>query len=130
MNEEKALLAAAQSAPEDDAVRLVYADWLEDRDDPRGEFIRLEAEMGRLPPYSDRYVQLKARREELRPRIQEKWLRAMGYVPRHRPLFHDLPAGRAERWRLVEEFIGVWHRTLGPGDGFSEAEVVAAEARL
>jgi uncharacterized protein (TIGR02996 family) len=130
MNEESAFLAAIQAAPQDDAVRLVYADWLEERDDPRGEFIRLQAEMLALPAYSDRYVRLKARREELRPRIEAAWLRTMGYVPRHRPLFHRLPAGRAERWRLVEEFIEVWYRPLRAGDGYSEAELAGAEGRL
>jgi uncharacterized protein (TIGR02996 family) len=31
------LLAAVLASPDDDAPRLVYADWLHERDDPRGE---------------------------------------------------------------------------------------------
>lgn len=40
--EEGALLAAVHDAPEDMAARLVYADWLDARGDPRGEFISLQ----------------------------------------------------------------------------------------
>ena len=34
---------------EDDAPRLVYADWLEERGDPRGEFIRVQCQLDKLP---------------------------------------------------------------------------------
>ena len=36
------LLAAIRAAPGDDRPRLVYADWLQERGDPRGEFIALQ----------------------------------------------------------------------------------------
>src|SRR5262249_21935244 len=36
------LLAAVYAAPGDDAPRLVYADWLSERSDPRGEFLSLQ----------------------------------------------------------------------------------------
>ncbi|MCB9677680.1 MAG: TIGR02996 domain-containing protein [Alphaproteobacteria bacterium] len=39
---EEALLAAIYAHPEDDAPRQIYADWLTERDDPRGEFITLQ----------------------------------------------------------------------------------------
>ena len=41
---EQALLAAIIEQPNDDTPRLVYADWLEEQGDARGEFIRLEIE--------------------------------------------------------------------------------------
>jgi uncharacterized protein (TIGR02996 family) len=37
---EEAFLQAIRDQPEDQALRLVYADWLEERDDSRGEFVR------------------------------------------------------------------------------------------
>ena len=40
----RAFLAAVRSAPDDDAPRLIFADWLEDHGDPRGEMIRLSCE--------------------------------------------------------------------------------------
>jgi uncharacterized protein (TIGR02996 family) len=39
--EEAAFLRAVRSAPDDAAPRLVYADWLEERNDPRAALIRL-----------------------------------------------------------------------------------------
>jgi uncharacterized protein (TIGR02996 family) len=129
-SDDAAFVAATQATPPDDDSRLVYADWLEDRSDPRGEFIRVQAEMADLPVYSDRYVNLKKRRRALQAQVDADWCRAMGYVPRHRPLFTRLPQPRVERWRLVEEFIDVWHGPLEANDGYSEAELMAAEKRL
>jgi len=40
-------MAAIIANPADDAPRLVYADWLEEHDDPRGEFIRVQVELAR-----------------------------------------------------------------------------------
>jgi formylglycine-generating enzyme len=41
MNDEVAFLRAMQEQPGDESVRLVFADWLEERGDPRGELLRL-----------------------------------------------------------------------------------------
>ena len=43
---EEELLAAVFAAPDDDAPRRVYADWLLERGDPRGEFIQLQCARG------------------------------------------------------------------------------------
>jgi uncharacterized protein (TIGR02996 family) len=44
-----ALLAAIREAPDDDAPRLVYADWLDEQDQPeRAEFIRVQCEVARI----------------------------------------------------------------------------------
>ncbi len=42
-----ALLDAILQAPHDDAPRLVYADWLAEHGDPRGEFIQIQCTLGR-----------------------------------------------------------------------------------
>jgi uncharacterized protein (TIGR02996 family) len=42
-----ALLDAILAAPHDDAPRLVYADWLSEHGDPRGEFIQIQCTLGR-----------------------------------------------------------------------------------
>jgi uncharacterized protein (TIGR02996 family) len=39
-SDEQAFLAAIAAAPEDATARLVYADWLEERDDPRAAYLR------------------------------------------------------------------------------------------
>ena len=41
MHEEQAFLQAMQENPEDTSLRLIFADWLEERGDQRGELIRL-----------------------------------------------------------------------------------------
>jgi uncharacterized protein (TIGR02996 family) len=41
MGDERAFLTAILERPDDDARKLVYADWLEERGDPRAEYIRL-----------------------------------------------------------------------------------------
>jgi uncharacterized protein (TIGR02996 family) len=41
-SDEDAFIEAIGAAPEDEAARLVYADWLEERDDPRGAYLRAE----------------------------------------------------------------------------------------
>lgn len=45
---EEAFLAAIEASPQDMLPRLVYADWLDERNDPRGEYLRLEVERHRV----------------------------------------------------------------------------------
>lgn len=45
---EKAFIDDIVQNPEDMTPRLIYADWLEERGDPRGEFIRVQMELHRL----------------------------------------------------------------------------------
>src|SRR5262249_47953996 len=47
MEREADFLTALESAPEDDTAWLAYADWLEERGDPRGEHVRLTVALGR-----------------------------------------------------------------------------------
>jgi uncharacterized protein (TIGR02996 family) len=45
MSDRDAFLRAIREHPDDDTVRLVFADWLDDRGDPLGGFIRLQIEL-------------------------------------------------------------------------------------
>jgi uncharacterized protein (TIGR02996 family) len=65
--------SAIRAEPNDDATRLIYADYLEERDDPRGELLRLES---RLAEPGLEYHEFDAARERL------KQLRAALY-PKH-----------------------------------------------
>ncbi|MDW8244817.1 MAG: TIGR02996 domain-containing protein [Thermogemmata sp.] len=81
--------------PDDDLPRLVYADWLDERGDPRGEFIRLQIARARLekligssvgggclpeglrrlhPAYYQAYVRLRQRENLLLVRHRAEWL--------------------------------------------------------
>ena len=41
VNEEAGFIAAMLADPDDRTVLLVYADWLDEHDDPRGEYLRI-----------------------------------------------------------------------------------------
>lgn len=53
------------AAPDDDAPRLVYADWLEERGDPRGTFVRVQCALARLPADHPRRRELEQVEDEL-----------------------------------------------------------------
>src|SRR5262249_46481415 len=62
---EAGLLQAIREAPDDDAPRLVYADWLDDHNEPqRAELIRVQCELARIP-LGLRASQLRHREQEL-----------------------------------------------------------------
>jgi uncharacterized protein (TIGR02996 family) len=67
------LLPAVLANPDDSALRGVYADWLEERDDARGEFLRLTQHLEILPRKDKRREPLLARLQELRPVIDPVW---------------------------------------------------------
>jgi uncharacterized protein (TIGR02996 family) len=54
MAEEDGFLRALLASPSDNALRLVFADWLEERADPRGLFLRLECALAGLAPEDER----------------------------------------------------------------------------
>lgn len=47
MSEDEAFIRAIADSPGDGTARLVYADWLDDRSDPRGAYLRAEIEWAR-----------------------------------------------------------------------------------
>jgi uncharacterized protein (TIGR02996 family) len=75
MADDEAFMAAIRASPDDDWLRLVYADWLEERGDPRGEFIRVQLALARLPEHEERWAELAAREQDLLQRHQAKWAR-------------------------------------------------------
>lgn len=71
--EEEAFLAHIRRRPADNAVRLVYADWLDERGaDRRAEYLRLLCEWIAGPPAGDR--SLIERERKLRPGLGRGWL--------------------------------------------------------
>jgi uncharacterized protein (TIGR02996 family) len=53
-DDERRLIEQVLAAPDDDAPRLVYADWLVLRGDPRGEFIQLQCRLAAEPDDANR----------------------------------------------------------------------------
>lgn len=106
---DEAFLTAVGATPADRSLRLIYADWLEERGDLRGMLIRIEEEMRTLPIHGDRYWELKRRRNELRGRCDADWLRRMRYGMHYEPVFRDVPEDWRGRWRLLREFVERWY---------------------
>ena len=74
MNHDDFLRAIIEN-PDDDALRLVFADWLEERgENDRAEFIRVQIELARLPEGDRRRRRLEEREEELLSRNEEEWV--------------------------------------------------------
>src|SRR5437773_1472485 len=74
-SESAALLAAVLAAPEDDAPRLIYADWLDEHGQPeRAQFIRLQVERSRLPKYDPRREVLTRLADRLFDRHGADWV--------------------------------------------------------
>jgi uncharacterized protein (TIGR02996 family) len=74
MTQDDAFLQAIIENPEDDTPRLVYADWLTDQDNPRGEFIRVQCRVARMDGADPIRKMLETSEGELLARHQEQWL--------------------------------------------------------
>jgi uncharacterized protein (TIGR02996 family) len=93
---------AVLDSPDDDNPRLVCADWLDERGDPRGEFIRVQCERAALPADDDRVGPLEAREFELLERHAADWFGA--------------------NVRLLQGERGVWVEPAWPLRGFWQFE--------
>src|SRR5689334_13851092 len=75
MDDRSALLAAIVAAPDDDAPRLVYADWLDEHGDPdRAEFIRHQIETQNSGGTWDWYAGRTAKENRMLGSCRDKWL--------------------------------------------------------
>lgn len=68
-------LRAILAAPNDDALRLVYADWLEDQGDPRSGFLRIEVVFAATGPAVTGREGLEAQLRAMSACLDPVWLR-------------------------------------------------------
>jgi uncharacterized protein (TIGR02996 family) len=78
MSHDDGFIRAIVENPEDRATRLIYADWLDERDDPRGEYLRIEEILGSRVSGDERTFPLRRRMIELRTQISPRWLELIG----------------------------------------------------
>jgi uncharacterized protein (TIGR02996 family) len=76
--EDEAFLLAIAEEPADDVRRLVYADWLDERDDPRAAFLRAEVAFARSGLAADGQAELLALRAQLDPAWWRRVARGAG----------------------------------------------------
>src|SRR5205807_8243126 len=91
MSHDDAFLRAIIDSPDDDGPRLLYADWLEERGDPRGEFIRVQCAIAVADPGDPRFAELRLREGQLLAAHASEWAR-------------PLP-GRARSWVFRRGFV-------------------------
>jgi uncharacterized protein (TIGR02996 family) len=82
VSDEAAFLSAITANPEDDTLRLVYADWLQDRDDPRADYLRLEVRRHRMTPKQKRTEDPFHALQKLRVNATPDWLSRIDRVNR------------------------------------------------
>jgi uncharacterized protein (TIGR02996 family) len=73
-DEDKTFLRAIMSNPVELTAWLVYADWLDEHDDPRAEFIRLEVRHGQLNNTELEWYSVEERLQELRAALDPDWI--------------------------------------------------------
>jgi len=108
MTEGDALYRAILAAPDDDAPRLVWADWLDENGDPeRAEFVRLQCEWANLVRGDPRYIELLESSNLLAMRHRDRWVGDVGrfkldcWFWRGLPDYFVLPTGEAAK-RIAE----------------------------
>lgn len=80
MSDDDAFVAAVTESPDDMVLRLVYADWLDERDDPRGRFLRLDVEIRQRGESDPEYAALRQQLADVSAVVDPQWQRAMGWV--------------------------------------------------
>jgi uncharacterized protein (TIGR02996 family) len=74
MSSEAAFLSEIRERPEDDAPRLVFADWLDDRGEPeRAEFVRCQVRLEALPEWDPDRFGLEERALDLLAEHRPRW---------------------------------------------------------
>jgi uncharacterized protein (TIGR02996 family) len=132
MSTDADFLAAIAAAPLDALPKLVYADWLDERGDVRGELIRLEEATRERVAWDDTLWRLKPRRNELRQQVPADWLKAMDYAQHCEPLFRGqpFPDNVRDAWRLIREAHERWTGEPMPDVGGHVDTVAETEKRL
>jgi len=73
MNTEEQFIAEIISDPYSDDARLVYADWLEEQQDERAEYIRTEIKFANLDPFSKEAAKEFKRLNRMIARLKTDW---------------------------------------------------------
>jgi uncharacterized protein (TIGR02996 family) len=80
--QEAAFLKAIRESPQDDGLRLAFADWLEEHGDPWAEFIRVQIQLTVTPPFMRHGTYLTAHGEDYHP-VAYKLQSQMQFIFKH-----------------------------------------------
>src|SRR5262245_27205938 len=73
LTEAEAFLPRIRAYPDDDAQRLIFADWLDEQGDPRGRFIRVQLALAHLPEDDPARERLLITENELLAALRKEW---------------------------------------------------------
>jgi uncharacterized protein (TIGR02996 family) len=97
-----AFLQAIKEQPEDDTPRLILADWLEERGDPRSELLRLQVTLAHLVPGLRAWHDRREREEGLRKLHENEWLGPLATLADT----YTLHRGLVQVTMWVNDFLG------------------------
>jgi uncharacterized protein (TIGR02996 family) len=121
VGEDEAFLTAIRTQPADSTSRLVYADWLDERDDPRGEYLRLLCAAAGWARAAENRERVVARLQELCAEFDPEWLAVVQHGVGWRTLFEaNLPPFGEREYGEMYEF----------GPPATAEQLAAAEAVL
>lgn len=113
MSDRDALLAAIRAQPDEDTPRLIFADWLDENDQPaRAAFVRAQVELARTPPWEPFAVRCRWRAPEI---VSGKPFRRE--LPPDNGLmvsWPDEPFRRGFGWALNVRVINLWSELAEP----------------
>src|SRR5262245_74448 len=99
MNDHDHLLRAVLAAPDDDHLRLAFADWFEENGDAeRAEFIRVQCRLAALPYATNEMRRLRERQKHLLSANRARWTAAF-------PALRDRGVKAEDRWEFRRGFV-------------------------
>src|SRR5262249_13517425 len=124
MTPEEAFLRDIQEHPDEDAPRLIFADWLEDQGDPRGEFIRVQCALAALEEGNPRRASYLRREKALLRQHRKAWLEPLRGLVKwpvvfRRGFIEDVQCPAAQFLNQAERLFGltpvrhVWLKKTG-----------------
>ncbi|OWK38650.1 TIGR02996 domain-containing protein [Fimbriiglobus ruber] len=109
MTDEAGFLNRLAAFPADKTTRLVYADWLDEQNDPacaaKAAFLRVTCQLLRMPRKSKGMKQLKKRRQALAATLPTDWLAVVSHLPVENCRSRREPSGQSTRISLDFEFV-------------------------
>jgi uncharacterized protein (TIGR02996 family) len=116
--QDTAFLRGILADPDDDAPRLIYADWLDEHGDAdRAEFIRSQVRLARTDCVESEYRELAERAEDLKRTHQVEWV-------------NQLPQFPEVNWEVFERGFISTVKFDSPGAFFASARHVFASAPI
>jgi uncharacterized protein (TIGR02996 family) len=137
MTDNQTLLNAVVESPDDDAVRLVYSDWLEEHGDAdRAEFVRAQIELARGKASDARRERLRKRERELLAAHELEWVGPLRSVVRRAAFVRGfvervtVHVTRLKRAAPLLESVPVRHLIVTSQDVTRDVGVVATLPQL